>query len=209
MARPREAGDDAVRAFFAIGLAGDVRRRAEALRARLAALAGGDAVRWVRPEGLHVTLRFLGGVEAAAVPELLERVGRETRRVAPFRLSLGAPALFPTPRRARVVTLEAGPEPDLRGLAGAVERGVVAAGLPAEERRFRPHLTLGRVRRGARLSLEFVAGMTGPDTPASDAMDVTEAILFRSELTRGGSIYTSIGRAPLGGASDPASPPKP
>ena len=206
VAPPRETGDEGtLRCFFALDLAGDARRHAEAQLADLRRRPGADAVRWVRPEGLHVTLRFLGDVAEGRVAALLDRVGEATREVAPFALAAGAPAAFPSPGRARVVTLEVGPEAPLQRLAAAVERGVVAAGFAPETRPFRAHLTLGRVRRGARLARSFVAGMTGPDTPGSEAVSVTEATLFRSELTRGGSIYTSIGRAPLG--ASPASPP--
>lgn len=211
MDRPRDA--PVLRTFFALALDGPVRRLAERERQRLAALPGGDALRWVRPEGLHVTLRFLGETAESAVPTLLERVADRTRAVPGFRLGLGGAQPFPSRRRARVIALAALPEEPLRRLAAAVERGVVEAGFPEESRQLRPHVTLGRVRRGERLSRDLAAAMTAPDTPAAEAPDmatdttaVHEVLLFRSELTRGGSIYTSIGRTPLG-APGPESPP--
>jgi 2'-5' RNA ligase len=203
----------ALRTFFALALHGPVRRLAERERERLAALPGGDAVRWVRPEGLHVTLRFLGETAESAVPALLERVAAHTGRVPAFPLRLGPARPFPSRRRARVITLPALPEEPLRRLAAAVERGVVEAGFPEEGRDFRPHVTLGRLRRGEKISRDLAAAMTAPDTPAAEAPDmatdatpVNEVLLFRSELSRGGSIYTSIGRTPLG-APGPESPP--
>jgi 2'-5' RNA ligase len=213
----REAADDArpgaddagdQRVFFALSLAGGPRRRAEDERARLSARPGADAVRWVRPEGLHVTLRFLGAIAPSSVPGLLERVAARTRAIPRFELSLGGVSALPSPRRPRVVILEARPEPALQELAGAVERGVVESGLAPETRPFRAHVTLGRVRRGARLSRDLVQAMTASDTPYSEALVVTEATLFRSQLTRGGSIYTSIGSVPVGHAG-PESPPNP
>jgi 2'-5' RNA ligase len=160
----------------------------------LRARPGGDAVRWVPPENLHVTLRFLGDLEPARVASLAAHVRAQTAALAPFALQLGALASFPPGRRPRVVVLELAPEAPLAALAEAVERGVVAAGCAPEPRAFRGHLTLGRVReRGAPPSL---AELTVP--PA--VFEVTESVLFASELHPSGSRYTPLERVPLGGA---------
>jgi 2'-5' RNA ligase len=193
----RRKRGDMLRAFFAIDLDGAVRRRAERELSRLSALPGADAVRWVRPEALHVTLRFLGEIAAASVPELLARVASRTREVPAFELVLGGVGALPSARRARVVTLEAGPEEPLQRLASAVEQGVVEAGFAPERRRFRPHVTLGRVRRDRRLGGDIQRAMTASDTPGSEAFAVTRVLLYRSEPTPGGSTYTSIGHVQL------------
>ena len=126
----------------------------------------------------------------AQLAALTREVARELDGVEPFELGLGPAGLFPSARRPRVVALEVVPEEPLAGLAVAVERGVVAAGFPAEPRRFRAHLTLGRVR-----------GRRFPPTqelaPAPAPFAVREAVLFRSELGRGGSRYTPLERIPL------------
>jgi 2'-5' RNA ligase len=189
---------DGLRAFFALDLDAGARTAAAELARRLREGAGGEAVRWVRPEALHVTLRFLGNVAPARVAPLAERVGAEVAAVAPFELELGEAQLFPTPRRPRVVALALTPEAPLAALAAAVERGVVAAGCAAEERSFRAHLTLGRVAprgrppatRGLRAQVRW---------------PVREVVLFRSELSPSGSKYTPLARLPLGaggGATD-------
>jgi len=101
---------------------------------------------------------------------------------------------FPPGRRPRVVVLELAPEAPLAALAEAVERGVVAAGCAPEPRAFRGHLTLGRVReRGAPPSLAELA------VPPA-VFEVTESVLFASELHPSGSRYTPLERVPLGGA---------
>lgn len=187
---------DTLRTFFAVELGDNA--RAEALRCieRLHAAPGGDRVRWVRPEALHVTLRFLGDVPADAVPVLAEQVGRQAAKLAPFELALGDLHAFPNARRPRVVALDLAPEQPLAELAAASERGVVAAGLEPERRRFRPHLTLGRLR-GARC----------PDTDGQDVAPspfrVDEVVLFRSELRPQGSLYTPLERVSLGGPESP------
>jgi 2'-5' RNA ligase len=184
-----------IRAFFAIELDAGARRAAAELAAALRARPGGDAVRWVRPESLHVTLRFLGDVEPGRADALAARVREEVAPLAPFRLQLAALGSLPPNRRPRVLVLELGPEAPLAALARAVERGVVAAGCSPERRGFRGHLTLGRVReRGAPPSL---AGLSVPPV----GFEVAEAVLFSSQPQPGGSLYTPLARAALGGAA--------
>jgi 2'-5' RNA ligase len=139
------ASGDAVRAFFAIELGEPARRAAAEVARRLREAPGGDGVRWVRPEALHVTLRFLGDIAPAQVAPLARRAAGELAALAPFALRLGPAALFPTPRRPRVVALDLAPEAPLTALAAALERAVVAEGFAPEPRAFRAHLTLGRV----------------------------------------------------------------
>jgi 2'-5' RNA ligase len=190
--RRREGEEHAtLRAFFAIELGEPARSQAAEVAAELRARPGGDAVRWVRPENLHVTLHFLGEIAQGQVEPLVAQVRAQTERVAPFALRLGALGSLPPSRRPRVLLLELEPAAPLAALARAVERGVVAAA--PEPRPFRGHLTLGRVReRGAPPSL---AGVAVP--PA--VFDVTESVLFASQPHPSGSRYTPLGRVPLGG----------
>ena len=183
-----------MRAFFAVVLDAATRRAAAAWTHSLRGRSGGDAVRWVREESLHVTLHFLGDIDPARVPDLVRAVALETAGVEPFRLRLGAAHLFPSERRPRVVVLDLEPLLPLEALAGAVARGAAAAGFAPEERPFRAHLTLGRVKARTAQRLD----VTAPDTVGSEACDVTEAVLFRSELQRTGARYTPLERVPLG-----------
>jgi 2'-5' RNA ligase len=199
---PHREGDDAggqplLRAFFALELDPLARSAAAALARQLRQRPGGERVRWVRAESLHVTLRFLGSIAASQVTPLVRSVATQIAALAPLRLRLGAARLFPSPRRPRVVALALEPEAPLVELAAAVERGVTAAGLAPEARRFRPHLTLGRIP--ARTGF---AGVTASDTPEAEAFDVTEVLLFRSDLHPDGARYTPLQRVPLspGGA---------
>jgi 2'-5' RNA ligase len=148
-------------------------------------------VRWVRPETFHVTLRFLGDVEVSRIAALARQVVERTAEIRPFALRLGGARAFPSPRRPRVVVLDLAPAAPLEALAAAVEGGVVAAGFEPESRPFRPHLTLGRVRgAGERLPREL-------PSPDGAEFDVTEAVLFRSELRPGGALHTPLERFSL------------
>jgi len=205
------AGERAIRAFFALELGDEARRRAVAAVRALREAPGGGDVRWVRGETLHVTLRFLGSTDPGLVPGLVRAVEAEARAVAPFRLALGALDVFPA-RRPRVVALALEPAEPVTALAAAVERGVVAAGAAPEERAFRPHVTLGRaqrdrrVPRDAELDAESLRGVTASVTALGEAWDVVEIVLFRSDLSREGPRYTPLERVPLGAPGGPLHP---
>ena len=188
----RKAGA-VVRAFFAAPLDPPGREACRTLAARLAAGPHGDGVRWTRPEGYHVTLRFLGNVEVERLPELTRLVAQRAGPLAPFRVALGAARVFPDRRNPRVVVVELVPEVPLAGLAARVEEGVVAAGLAPERRRFRAHLTLGRVRGRHIPPLEGVAA----DAPV---LPVEEVVLYRSDPDDAGTTYTPLDRIALGAA---------
>jgi 2'-5' RNA ligase len=185
-----------IRAFFAVELGDAARRAASGVASALRDTPGGDGVRWVRPETLHVTLRFLGNIDADRIPELARRVRDELTGIAPFRLELGGVRAFPSPRRPRVIALELAPEAPLSELADAVEQGVVAAGFEPEQRAFRAHLTLGRVR-----GPDFPDPGAAP-SPAPSAFGVSEAVLFRSELRPSGARHTALERLSLGRSSE-------
>jgi 2'-5' RNA ligase len=180
----------AVRAFFAWalpeGARAEVAAQARALRAR----PNGEGVRWVRSEGYHVTLRFLGNVAVDRVPELVSAVEGALSGAKSFLVTLGAPRAFPSERRPRVVVLPLEPEAELAALAERIEGAVVACGLPPEKRRFRGHLTLGRVR-GRRLPELAVPAVR------TSALAVCDVVLFQSDLGRDGARYTPLARLPL------------
>jgi RNA 2',3'-cyclic 3'-phosphodiesterase len=190
----------AVRAFFAIALAGELRERAAELARELAARPGGDGVHWIAPENLHITLRFLGNVAATQLAPLAEHAQDSLASCAPFALTLGAPLAFPSPRKTKVIVLEAEPEATIAELAARLEKIAVEHGSAPEERIFRAHLTLGRVRarRMPALAAPALAG----------SLLVREVVLFRSDLARDGAHYSPLATLALGasGAAHAHSP---
>ncbi len=190
----------AVRAFFAIALDGELREGAAELARELAARPGGDGVRWIAPENLHLTLRFLGNVAASEITPLAEHAQDALADCAPFALTLGAVLAFPSLRKPRVIVLDAQPEATLAALAARLEKVAVEHGLDPEERSFRAHLTLGRVRARRIPALEAPA-------PAN-SLHVREVVLFRSDLAQGGAHYSPLATLALGapGAAHAHSP---
>jgi 2'-5' RNA ligase len=191
--------DAAIRAFIAIELDDAVRAAAAEVLRSLREGPGGDAVRWVPPENLHVTLRFLGDIPPAQVPVLAGALAEIAAGQSPFRLRLGRVAGFPSARRPRVISCEVGPRAPLEQLAEAVEQAVAKLGFEPEQRRFRPHLTLGRVRDRIRAH----PPVTAPVTAAGEAQSVDAITLFRSRLGRSGATHTPLERISLGGSDHP------
>jgi len=182
-----------VRAFFAVPLAGEPRdalaRAIEVLRGR----RGGDLVRWVRPENLHLTLRFLGDVEAEGIGALLGAVRDAVAGARACRCHLAGVRGFPSAARARVVAAGVEPESPLAALNERVEAAVVSRGVAAEPRRFRAHVTLGRALRAPLRGLDLDCPIAHPLLP------VDRVVLYRSDLSPDGARYTSLGELPLGG----------
>lgn len=157
-------------------------------------------VRWVQPESLHLTLKFLGDAPAEQVPELTDALLPvvAARRSEPF--SLAGVGLFPNLRRPNVlwVGVREGGE-WLAELAAALDAALVPLGFPPEGRAFRAHITLGRVRQGTRwplgpleqLLMALVDRSFGSVMPRS-------AVLFASTLTRDGAIHDPLAELPLG-----------
>jgi len=133
-----------VRLFFAVAFDPPVQQDiADATRAMRDAV---PSVAWVAAPRLHLTLKFLGDIEPAIVPQL-HAVGRDAVRGArAHEVTLGGIGAFPNLARPRVVWMGMHGTESLAHIAGALDRGGVTVGVPAETRPFRPHVTLARVK---------------------------------------------------------------
>jgi 2'-5' RNA ligase len=177
-----------VRAFVAVDLAAAVHERVVRLKAELAAVR--SEVRWVRDEGLHATMKFLGSVELSQLGHVRDAVARAAASVAMFAMRVRGLGAFPSLKHPRVVWV--GLEADgLRQLAGALECELTPHGFPPEVRAFQPHLTLGRVNgsRGWR-TLEPILKRHGSDDFGDSPVD--RVTLYRSDLRPGGAAYTAL-----------------
>jgi len=159
----------------------------------LRATSWGDRVRWVPEENLHLTLRFLGEVSEDRLDGIVERVRAFASSCTPFACRLAALRPFPSEGRVRVIAASVAPEPPLSELQERVERGVVAAGFDDEPRRFRAHITLGRVRKPPLRDAAFEAMLS----PAP--IEVERVVLYASRLSSSGAHYTPLVEIPLSG----------
>jgi RNA 2',3'-cyclic 3'-phosphodiesterase len=194
-----------MRIFIALDIDDSIRERIARFLEGVSGFAP-DA-RWVRPESLHVTLKFVGEKPAEAVEEIkraLTLVHGE-----PMEITFRSYGFFPTAKAARVFWLGIESSPQLLSLAQAVDEATFTLGIPKENHAFSPHLTLARGggRSGApgwqkrdapnknfqRLQ-EKLAAMPAPEF---GTMTAREFFLYQSQLSRGGSRYTKIAQFPL------------
>jgi len=193
---------ESIRTFIAIeleealqGAIGEVqqklRREGETMR----------IVRWVTPENVHLTLKFLGNVDVHRL-ERIEQVTQEAcQGFSPFSLSFGGLGCFPSARRPRVIWIGVGGDTDiLAQLHRAIEESLTPLGFPPEARDFSAHLTIGRVRRGAgsgegrklgQILSSFEVGTLGHSR-------VESVSLMKSELHPLGAEYTRLAWVELG-----------
>ena len=165
------------------------------------------AARWraVAPEARHMTLRFLGEQPSDLVDAAGRALAEVCRRTPAFTVQIRGVGAFPSARRPEVVWAGGGQEAErLSALAAALERDLVAAGIPPESRPFRAHITLARRRPGAAVALaaEDAAGLTAQYAQAPLGLLAVRAVtLFRSELHPAGARYTvvqQVALAPVG-----------
>ncbi len=135
-----------IRTFIALELPEPVRAAVARVQRDLVSSLAGNVVRWTPPEQIHLTLRFLGNVPAAAVPEIEAALQRACVGIAPFALAAAGAGTFPEAGRPRVVWIGLdGDLASLRRLAQQIDFETASWGEPPD-RDFHPHLTLGRVK---------------------------------------------------------------
>jgi 2'-5' RNA ligase len=189
---------DRLRTFVAVELAPEVRDRVAREVERLRACGGN--VRWTPPGNVHLTLKFLGDTDRHLVPEVLRRLEGSARGTEPFTMELRGLAFFPKPVKPRIVACGVDEEAEraLAALASRIDEAVSPLGFKKDERAFRGHVTLGRVRspKGIKTLSDYL--LTREGAPVG-SQEVDSVALVMSELKRGGPVYTVLGHAPLGG----------
>ncbi len=187
-----------IRTFVAIEASPTVRQRAVAL---IDVLREAPAeVKWVAPENMHLTLKFLGDIDFGKIPEVCELVKRAVAAVAPFELEIRGAGAFPNPTRPGTVWIGAdeGAE-QMEALFKPVEKAVRRLGVRREPRRFHAHLTLGRVRRGGP-GVEALGELIRQQSDYEAGRMIVRGVkVFSSELRREGPLYNVLGSASLGG----------
>jgi RNA 2',3'-cyclic 3'-phosphodiesterase len=166
--------------------------------------AGLSHLRWVRPDGIHITLKFLGDVGRHLLPDILAAMEAAAALSLPLELTLRGLGTFTSRGQPRV--LWAGIEGEREALARLqqeLDAELTELGFARELRPFSPHLTLARVPDDAPASTGAVlaAALRQQELRGTDALRVRELVLMRSQLGRGGAVYSRLAGAPL---SDPA-----
>ena len=178
---------DTIRTFICIEIPDSIKSRIDQLQSTLRTV---DAqVSWTRSSNIHLTLKFLGQVQASRIPRVCSAVERAAMDIERFTFEIGGAGCFPSPRSPRVlwIGLAEVPAPLMR-LYDNLDDELSREGFAPEKRRFSPHLTIGRLRQpknGPRIADLLIT--SGFDAETVSARSV---IVMRSDLRPTGSIYT-------------------
>jgi 2'-5' RNA ligase len=190
-----------IRCFLALDPPEEVLREIAAIQNRLRKLIQGD-IRWVRPGGIHSTLKFFGELSKDDVANVATTVEKAAEKEMPFSLAIGGAGVFPDPHRPRVLWL--GMSGDVERLSifqKGIEQALLRIGFPGEERPFRPHLTLGRIRTAKGL-VGLARVLENKEEYSAGRFIASGLSLFQSDLTPGGAIYRRLKWVPFSGKTD-------
>jgi 2'-5' RNA ligase len=156
-------------------------------------------VRWVAPQNVHLTLKFLGDVSPANLERLAETLKAEVANHETFTLSVGGLGAFPTPNRARILWVGLEAPAALMALLRGIEAATASLGFPAEDRPFSPHLTIGRVGQNVSgTGLQHIrAALESTPVGILGTVHVDTVYIFKSDLQPGGAVYTPLHTLPL------------
>jgi 2'-5' RNA ligase len=181
------AGRDSIRTFVCIEVPRTIKGRIENLQRALR--INNAQISWVKSSNIHLTIKFLGDVPSSKIGSVCEAVERAATGLSEFDIEVSGSGCFPSARSPRVLWVGLGNMPDnLKRLHSNIEGELERAGFPREQKRFSPHLTIGRVRNqqnATQTAEDLIAAGFEPET-----FRATEIIVMRSDLNSSGSIYT-------------------
>jgi 2'-5' RNA ligase len=193
---------ETIRAFVAVPLPDSLLRQLTGLQRRLEERVPHRSVRWVRAEGIHLTLKFLGDTPTDELPGIKQALAAVARNASAATFTVGEIGCFPHTRRPRVIWVGVQePTGRLAVLQDAIEEVMVPFGYKPEGRGFTPHLTLGRVRRKVRRSDVAQVGevVAGAEVGQLAEVAADRFELIRSVLKPTGAEYTTLETFVLGG----------
>ncbi len=188
-----------IRSFIAIELPEEVRTGLKQMQDLLKSFDSASA-KWVDPQSIHLTLKFLGNVDGAKISTIVQAVRDAAIGATPFEMRIDGLGCFPSPKRVQVVWVGLiGELEKLQALQKNIELHVAPLGFPTEKRPFAPHLTLARVRESVTPVQRQTLGSRIVETQVglNLSIKVSGVSLMRSRLTPAGAIYSRLGSVEL------------
>lgn len=186
---------ETIRAFIAIPLPPDVIEEIGALQSELK--DNGFKIRWVKPSNIHLTLKFLGDTAADKITAIEQALNTATASHGPLTLAAKGIGVFPGVRKPRVIWVGlSGQTQRLRDLHQSVESGLHQVGFAIDKRKFKSHLTLGRVK-GHIDPERLIKAMQSCSHFGSESFSANRIHLYQSRLAPAGAVYTKLLDVPL------------
>ena len=184
------------RIFTAVEISDEARRRAAEYSRTLREGFPRARAGWDKPEKMHLTMKFLGEIDGDQITRLIEAVQETAAKISPFKLQIAGTGVFPSPRQARVLWLGVKDEKgSLQKLNEVLEKECEKRGFAREKRSFKAHLTIARLKeRAIDLAQAHLAERFEPVE-----FEVSELVVFESELRPTGSVYSVVSRHELKG----------
>jgi 2'-5' RNA ligase len=161
----------------------------------------GADVKWVRPENIHVTLKFLGTTDESQVTTIVEALTKKILRYSTFYIKISNVGCFPDMKRPRVIWVGIEKSEMLRSLHMDIEQEMVQFGYPEEKRTFSAHITIGRVRSQRRMR-DVINQLEELRSQSFGDMEINRVNLMKSELKPAGAQYYTLAEIPLGRRND-------
>lgn len=183
-----------IRAFIAISLSSEITAQLEKVILHLKGALKDVPIRWVPPGNIHLTLKFLGNIPLEDVTALQGALQTQADKCSGFEIKLAGLGAFPNLRRPRVLWMGVDAPPELFALQQGIEDELSRLGYAREEKKFSPHLTLGRVSQNihARDYPRINQALTQWSTEAFGSLRVAGVDLYRSDLQPSGARYTRL-----------------
>ena len=190
-----------MRLFVAVALPAEIKGNLREIQERARRLDRGG-ISWVKPENIHVTMKFLGEVEEGRVGSVSRAVEEVASSFSPFRVTIEGWGFFPSKKRPRVLWMgiETGKE-ELARINESAEKRLVLEGFKEEKRGFSPHLTFARIKNPAKVG-PLVEGVGREERIEGGSFTVDSLVLFRSTLLPTGAVYDVVSEHPFGGVAD-------
>jgi 2'-5' RNA ligase len=184
-----------LRSFIAIELPETVKSAFAELQGELKK-TGAD-IRWVKPENIHLTLKFLGDIEEESTGSIIHVIKGTCSRFEPLTLEIRGVGVFPNAKSPRVIWAGVNCNTALAEIRNSIEEGLSSLGFDRDNRKFSPHLTLGRFRssQGRRSLMDMAGQLTDRSYGIIHAGSID---LIKSELGPGGAKHTKIAEVLLG-----------
>ena len=179
-----------IRTFIAIDTPETVTKVALALQSSVK--VNPKAVRWVRKENIHITLRYIGPTAPGEVEKINRLLSEIVGENSDLSLNVSGTGCFPKRERPRILWLGVdGDEAELKLLVEMINSEMVQLGYPQEERNYSPHISIGRIRYPQKVMPDVTDFLSAEYEPIS--WNIPKIIFYQSELLRSGAIYSILG----------------
>lgn len=189
-----------LRAFIAVEIPSSLQHTIQESTAGLRKALGDDLIRWVPPQNVHLTLKFLGDVSSSNLDLIKQMLTAEAAQHKCFEMQMEGIGSFPNSRRPRVIWVGLRAPTALESLQRGIETASARLGYATDEKGFSPHLTIGRVKQNlSALVIQHIrAELEKTKIGLLGVVRVDATHLFKSDLQPSGSVYTSLFSAPIG-----------